>query len=646
MVRIRTLPLALVVFALLFPAGAAADSPTRLIVKREPGLSGAERADIRADAGVKFVRSLTLPNTEVVSATNPTQALRTLRRDDDVVYAELDRTRHALDNDPGLPYQWSLRNVLDQRDGYGIKGVPDADIDAIEAWQIKDTTHQFVTGVGQTVAVVDTGVDPDHVDLDGKVSDSQNFVDPDGPGADDWNGHGTHVAGTIAAIRDNSEGIIGVAPDAQIAALRVLDADGAGTDADIADAFRWAGTHSVPVVNASLGGPGASQTLTDAIADSPGTLFVVAAGNDGANNDSIAYWPCNVPLSNVVCVGASTNKDQRASFSNYGSHSVDLYAPGQSILSTIPRNVVDGFEDDDYVYMDGTSQATPHVAATAALILQANPTLTASEVRDVLLATVDHKSSFAGTSATGGRLNAGYAVAYAVAGGPPPDTDADGQVNAVDACPTRPGPSSPEGCPGDADGDTVLDDVDNCVNDDNANQADADGDHRGDVCDSSPHGPDVDGDGVPALDDKCPNQFGTLANGCVATTSTNVDRDRDGRADPTDGCPLEPAATSNGCPLPAVASFSAKAKRCGRGRCGSVRVHTSRAATVRVTFERRVCSRGRCRWKRVSRKTTTTMSNVATVRSSRLKRGRYRAVVVLSSSAGQARPEAHGFKVR
>ena len=130
------------------------------------------------------------------------------------------------------------------------------------------------------------------------------------------------------------------------------------------------------------------------------------------------------------------------------------------------------------------------------------------------------------------------------------------------------------------------------------------------------------------------------------TPPVSGDRDGDGRGDASDGCPLEHAVTANGCPLPAVALLSAKTKRCGSGRCATVRVQTSRAATVRVTVERRKCSRHRCRWVRVTRKTTTTTGNVATVRSGRLARARYRAVVVISSSAGRAQPETAGFRVR
>ena len=129
----------------------------------------------------------------------------------------------------------------------------------------------------------------------------------------DGTGHGTHVSGTIAALRDNGSGIVGVAPQSKLMALRALGDDGGGRDSDIAEAFRYAGAHGARVVNASLGGSGASHTLDAAISQYPNTLFVVSAGNGGTDdagddNDAAQVWPCNSPNPNVVCVGASDNR--------------------------------------------------------------------------------------------------------------------------------------------------------------------------------------------------------------------------------------------------------------------------------------------------------------------------------------------------
>src|SRR5689334_15224615 len=204
MVGIRPLLSALLMLALA-PAGASAASTTHIIVKRDPGLSRAEQQDIRSDAGVSLVDRLSLPRTEVVSAPagDATQALHELRANPDVVYAEPDRVVHAFD-DP-VQAAWALRNY--GQDIFGI-GMYDADVDAPEAWAQRTIDHVNVRGAGQQVAVVDTGVLATHEDLQGQVAASYNFIDGANgtSGAPDGNGHGTHVAGIIAAIRNNTRG--------------------------------------------------------------------------------------------------------------------------------------------------------------------------------------------------------------------------------------------------------------------------------------------------------------------------------------------------------------------------------------------------------------------------------------------------------
>jgi subtilisin family serine protease len=232
----------------------------------------------------------------------------------------------------------------------GHAGTPDADIDAPESWS-------SLTSRGTaTVAVVDSGVAYDHPDLaanmwsnpaetaNGVDDDNNGYVDDvrgwDWPGLDndpqDLNGHGTHVAGTIAAVADNGTGVAGVAPDVSIMPLRALDATGSGTTADIVEAFAYAAAEGADVVNASLGGPAYSQAMSDVIARSTGTLFVVAAGNEAASNEAVPSYPCNYPAANLICVAATDNNDRLASFSNYGSTAVDLAAPGVDILSAVP----------------------------------------------------------------------------------------------------------------------------------------------------------------------------------------------------------------------------------------------------------------------------------------------------------------------
>jgi hypothetical protein len=639
-------------FALLAPATASAAGTTRIIVKREPGLSAAERQDIRQDAGVKLVDTLSLPRTEVVTAPadNASKAMRELNADHDVVYAELDRIRSVNgtdpppdSTDPEMGWLWGIHN-----DGQVLiplqldtAGLLDADTDADLAWQREAAPGAPVTGTGVTVAIVDSGIDADHEDLAGQVSDAANFVDTTTHDANtaDLNGHGTHVAGTIAAARNNGVGIAGVAPGASIVALRAISADGTGRDSDIADAFRYAGDHRVPIVNASLSGSGASRTVDAAIHAYPDTLFVVAAGNSHRDNDTNQVWPCDSPEPNVLCVGASTNKDTMADFSNYGDHTVDVFAPGDLILSTIPPGVVrDIPSKDEYAYFSGTSQAAPHVAAAAALVLQASPTLDAEALKELLLQSGDKLAAFAGKSISGRRLNADSAVANALAGVVPADADGDGVADAADACPGVPVATTANGCPPDSDFDDVPDARDNCPTVANTAQGDLDRDGIGDACDATPRGADADHDGKPALDDACPTVYGTLANGCPAPTPKPLDSDHDGRPNASDSCPTEPAATADGCPLPYVTALSAK----GRKRAATITVRTSRAATVQITVQRK---RGH-RWVRVTRRVLASSGNRATLKLKRLRKGGYRAVVVVSSRAGSAAATAKRFKVR
>ena len=409
----RSLLVLTVAAATLLPATAARAAEGDIIVQREPGLDRKDQRELRADAGVKLVSDLGIERTELVEPKDGdvAEALAELRANDDVVYAEPDRTMHAtaLLNDDYWAFLWGLPSI-----------------DAPEAWE--DTS-----GTGVTVAVVDTGITADHEDLAGQVAVNAdevvgNGLDDDNNGFKDdvtgwdfisndptpqdghvyqdgsWAGHGTHVAGTIAAVGDNNTGVVGVAPAAKILPLRALGNNGSGSTSGIAAAFDYAGDMGVKVVNASLGG-GFSNAIKSTIAAHPNTLYVVAAGNDGENADvySDAY-PCALPLDNIVCVGATDGNDVRASFSNYGLTSVDLFAPGVSIFSTANGST------SAYRYMSGTSMASPHVAGAAALELAARPSATAWELKQALLISVDAKPQLTGLSVTGGRLNADRAV--------------------------------------------------------------------------------------------------------------------------------------------------------------------------------------------------------------------------------------------
>lgn len=339
------------------PLGGAGKETERVpgqVVVRYAG--DAERAEVRERYDLDKVEALGLRNTELVQVELGTVAetVSELASDPAVAYAEPNYVYRAsgLPNDPLFPRLWGLHQDSD------------VDMDAPQAWDITTGSPSV------TVAVVDTGVAIDHPDLapnvwrnpgesgGGKESngiddDRNGYVDDfqgwDWVGDDsrpsDLHGHGTHVAATIGAVGDNATGITGVAMNARIMALRALNSDGAGTTAELASAFTYAAHNGAKVVNVSLGGDGYSLSVLNAIAAAPDTLFVVAAGNAGANNDLGSSYPCNYPAPNIVCVAAMDSTDQLAGFSNYGATTVDLAAPGVGILSLQPAFETRFYED-------------------------------------------------------------------------------------------------------------------------------------------------------------------------------------------------------------------------------------------------------------------------------------------------------------
>lgn len=312
-------------------------------------------------------------------------------------------------NDPSYDDLWGLNNTGQ------TGGTSDADIDAPEAGDIRTSSSNVVIGV------IDTGVDYTHPDLNdnmwinpgeipgnGLDDDNNGFVDDyhgydfvnnDGDPFDD-EGHGTHVAGTIAAEGNNGIGVTGVTWSAQIMALKFLDEFGFGSTFDAIQAIDYAVLMGADLTNNSWGGGGFSQALADAIAAAGevGQVFVAAAGNFGLNTDIAPEYPAAYGLDNIISVAATDDDDQLAGFSNFGATSVDLGAPGVSILSTQPGN--------NYGFLDGTSMAAPHVTGVAALLLAENPDLTPTELKARLLETADPIPALDGVTVSGGRLNA------------------------------------------------------------------------------------------------------------------------------------------------------------------------------------------------------------------------------------------------
>lgn len=231
-------------------------------------------------------------------------------------------------------------------------------------------------GAGVKVAVLDTGVDAKHPDLAGVVLSGRDLVSG-GNGHTDPNGHGTHVAGVIAATANNGLGVAGLAQGVRILPVRVLSANGAGTDADLANGIVWAVDRGAQVINLSVGAPdySAAEEAAVAYAVQRGVVVVSAAGNMRAQGNPTIY-PAAFP--GVIGVGAGDTSDRPAAFSSTGS-GVDLLAPGMKIVSTYPPNT--------YAYMDGTSMSAPHVSAIAALVRAAAPRATGGQVAAVLTGT-------------------------------------------------------------------------------------------------------------------------------------------------------------------------------------------------------------------------------------------------------------------
>lgn len=335
--------------------------------------------------------------------------------------AEPDRLKFAAmaPSDDGFPRQWALRN-----EGH-TGGAVDADVDADEAWEVSTGNASVV------VAVIDSGVDLSHPDLfsnrwvnsneivwdnidndgNGVVDDVHgwNFVDDDSD-VFDVEGHGTFCAGLIGATM-NDGGVVGVCPNVKLMAVRAFFVEPdygflGGYDSDIAAAVFYAVKSGAKIINASYGSNTTSTAEKTAMAEAykRGVIFVAAAGNESANNDSRPSYPANFSYDNVIAVAASDASDLRASFSNYGAVSVDLAAPGVGIYSTLAERA------QNYGYESGTSMSAPIVAGAAALVMSAYPTLTYQQVKTALLHNVDSLAAWRGRVKSGGRLNVARAL--------------------------------------------------------------------------------------------------------------------------------------------------------------------------------------------------------------------------------------------
>ena len=268
----------------------------------------------------------------------------------------------ALGSDPLRSVQWAL--------------------DQLAFESVRETVEPSTV----TVAILDSGVDGRHEDLAGVVLPGWD-ANAERPGADtDTYGHGTHVAGIVAALAGNGLGGSGAAPDVRILPVRVLDNDGSGWSSTIAEGIRWAADHGADVINLSLGGPNPSAAYRAAIdyaVNKRNAVVVASAGNEYESGNPVSY-PAAEP--DAIAVGASTSSGGRARFSNTGAY-VDLAAPGTSILAPCPMGATACSDTSPYTRMSGTSMAAPFVSAAAALLRAARPDASAAQIRDWLAVT-------------------------------------------------------------------------------------------------------------------------------------------------------------------------------------------------------------------------------------------------------------------
>lgn len=424
----------------------------QIIVKLKPMLTISRAADMEAAAeefhllnarlGAEIIESMSIDHdTELFLVRIPAsmgvdEAILTYRSNKFVEYAEPNHLWYpeapVFPNDAHFWRLWGMHNTGQDfyPNVFWEKGIPGADIGAPEAWGVRTDASSVL------VAVIDTGIDINHADLKNNIwvneaeLNGEPGVDDDGNGyIDDIYGwdfanddntvfdgqsfdyHGTHCAGTIGAEGNNGIGVAGVAWNAQIMSCKFIHGR-SGSTWNAIKAVEYASMMGAKITSNSWGGGGYNKALEDAIARS-GMLFIASAGNEATDNDVIPHYPSSYDLPNVISVAASDWNDNLVNFSCYGAESVDLAAPGHWIISA--------YASAGYVWLGGTSMATPHVSGAAALVSAEYPDMPLYPgaegwregqltVKDVLLLSVDRSPAFAGRMASGGRLNVGNAI--------------------------------------------------------------------------------------------------------------------------------------------------------------------------------------------------------------------------------------------
>ena len=413
------------VFGVDFPRDTPTEAhvPGRLLVRFKAGVSreaqqqaldsGGLTATLVGEIEALYVQIVEVPEVQLEAA------LESYRANPQIAYAELDTLMSValVPNDPFYAAQQ-----------YGPQI-----IQADRAW---DTAQ----GAGVVIAVVDTGVDFGHPDLQGQLrSDGYDFVNNDRDPADD-HGHGTHVSGIAAAVTNNGVGIAGIAPKAKILPVKVMDCWGSGENSAVAQGIVYAADHGAQVINLSLGGAGYSQTMQNAVdyAWAKGALVVAAAGN---GNSSLPFYPAW--YAHVLAVASTDSYGARAASSNFGDR-IAVAAPGVGIYSTYWTAAA----GSTYEAMSGTSMAAPHVAGLAALLFGKQPGRTNTDVRTLIERSADDLGTpgwdhFYGS----GRINAYRAVIEELNPSPTPGPTPTSWPAATPTPMPTPRPQTPEPTP-------------------------------------------------------------------------------------------------------------------------------------------------------------------------------------------------------
>lgn len=271
-------------------------------------------------------------------------------KDPEIEYAQ-PNYKYSIENlssDPFVTYEWGMEKINAQK-----------------VWEINSNDK------APTIAIVDTGVNIEHLDLKDNIITGYNVIDGTTDVSDEC-GHGTHIAGIAAAVTNNNKGIAGVSGDSKILPIKVLDADGNGYSSDIATGIKWAADQGVKIINLSLGGSSYDNYLKEAVeyATKKGCIIVAAAGNKGSVRPT---YPA--AFEEVIAVAAVDNNDKLCNFSNFGRY-IDIAAPGLDIYSTS--------KDGGYEFRSGTSMACAFVSGTVALVWGGAPDKTPQEVQDII----------------------------------------------------------------------------------------------------------------------------------------------------------------------------------------------------------------------------------------------------------------------